>query len=180
MEKPQNQDDNSSEQKNEESGLKKRNFRRICVFCGSSSGNRPSFSAATLELGKQLIDRKIDLIYGGGSVGLMGLISHTVFNGGCNVLGIIPRALLQNEISGETIGEVKTVLDMHERKSEMAKHADAFIALPGGYGTMEELLEIIAWSQLGIHEKPEYKPLHEIVAPRTSWEVDQLSEPSSL
>ncbi|KAL0907032.1 hypothetical protein M5K25_025570 [Dendrobium thyrsiflorum] len=235
MEKPPNQDNNSSEQKNEESGLKKRNFRRICVFCGSSSGNRPSFSAATLALGKQLIDRKIDLIYGGGSVGLMGLISHTVFNGGCNVLGIIPRALLQYEISGETIGEVKTVSDMHERKSEMAKQADAFIALPefdsknkGGYGTMEELLEIIAWSQLGIHEKPvgllnvdgyynsllalfdkgveegfiensakhivvsaenaeelmrkmeEYKPLHEIVAPRTSWEVDQLLEPPSL
>eukprot|EP00268_Persea_americana_P058024 TRINITY_DN6991_c0_g2_i1.p1 TRINITY_DN6991_c0_g2~~TRINITY_DN6991_c0_g2_i1.p1 ORF type:complete len:170 (+),score=43.07 TRINITY_DN6991_c0_g2_i1:211-720(+) len=84
----------------------------------------------------------------------MGLISQIVFDGGCHVLGVIPKALLPHEISGETIGEVKTVADMHQRKSEMAKHADAFIALPGGYGTMEELLEMIAWSQLGIHEKP--------------------------
>ncbi|XP_010909210.1 cytokinin riboside 5'-monophosphate phosphoribohydrolase LOG8 [Elaeis guineensis] len=129
-------------------------FRRICVFCGSRSGNRTTFSDATLDLGKQLVERKIDLIYGGGSVGLMGLISQTVYNGGCHVLGIIPKALQPHEISGETIGEVKTVADMHERKSEMAKHADAFIALPGGYGTMEELLEIVAWSQLGIHDKP--------------------------
>ncbi|XP_017702243.1 probable cytokinin riboside 5'-monophosphate phosphoribohydrolase LOG4 [Phoenix dactylifera] len=129
-------------------------FRRICVFCGSRSGNRTSFSDATLDLGKQLVERKIHLIYGGGSVGLMGLISQTVYNGGCHVLGVIPKALQPHEISGETIGEVKTVADMHERKSEMAKHADAFIALPGGYGTMEELLEIIAWSQLGIHDKP--------------------------
>ncbi|XP_072982565.1 cytokinin riboside 5'-monophosphate phosphoribohydrolase LOG1-like isoform X2 [Typha latifolia] len=132
----------------------KRKFKRICVFCGSRAGNRPSFSDSALDLGKQLVERQIDLVYGGGSVGLMGLISQTVYNGGCHVLGVIPRALLPHEISGETIGEMKTVADMHERKSEMAKHADAFIALPGGYGTMEELLEIIAWSQLGIHDKP--------------------------
>ncbi|XP_043691367.1 cytokinin riboside 5'-monophosphate phosphoribohydrolase LOG1-like isoform X1 [Telopea speciosissima] len=129
-------------------------FKRICVFCGSRAGYKSTFSDATLELGKQLVQRKINLIYGGGSVGLMGLISQAVFNGGCHVLGIIPRALMPHEISGVTIGEVKAVADMHERKSEMAKHADAFIALPGGYGTMEELLEMITWSQLGIHEKP--------------------------
>ncbi|XP_068638595.1 cytokinin riboside 5'-monophosphate phosphoribohydrolase LOG1-like [Aristolochia californica] len=133
---------------------KRRRFRRICVFCGSRSGYNPAFRDAALELGKQLVKRKIDLVYGGGSVGLMGLISQTVFNGGCHVLGVIPRALLPHEILGKTIGEVKTVADMHSRKSEMAKHADAFIALPGGYGTMEELLEMITWSQLGIHEKP--------------------------
>ncbi|KAJ0982321.1 hypothetical protein J5N97_010576 [Dioscorea zingiberensis] len=133
---------------------KKGRFKRICVFCGSRSGNRPSFSHAALQLGKQLVERKIDLVYGGGSVGLMGLVSQTVFKGGCHVLGVIPKALLPHEISGETIGEVKTVADMHERKSVMAKHADAFIALPGGYGTMEELLEMITWAQLGIHEKP--------------------------
>ncbi|XP_077227268.1 putative cytokinin riboside 5'-monophosphate phosphoribohydrolase LOGL10 isoform X2 [Tasmannia lanceolata] len=133
---------------------KKGRFKRICVFCGSRSGNKPNFSDAALELGKQLVERKIDLVYGGGSVGLMGLISQTVFNGGCHVLGVIPMALLPQEISGETVGEVKPVADMHERKSVMAKHADAFIALPGGYGTMEELLEMITWSQLGIHEKP--------------------------
>ncbi|KAB5541028.1 hypothetical protein DKX38_014002 [Salix brachista] len=133
---------------------KKGRFKRICVFCGSNAGHKSSFSDAALELGKQLVRRKIDLVYGGGSLGLMGLISQTVFNGGCHVLGVIPTALMSHEISGETVGEVKTVADMHQRKAEMAKHADAFISLPGGYGTMEELLEIISWSQLGIHEKP--------------------------
>ncbi|XVF79632.1 hypothetical protein PTKIN_Ptkin15bG0004700 [Pterospermum kingtungense] len=133
---------------------KKRRFKTICVFCGSRAGYRASFADATLELGKQLVERNIDLVYGGGSIGLMGLISQTVFNGGCHVLGVIPKALLPHEISGETVGELKAVADMHQRKSEMAKHAEAFIALPGGYGTMEELLEMITWSQLGIHEKP--------------------------
>ncbi|KAJ6670873.1 LOG FAMILY PROTEIN YJL055W [Salix viminalis] len=141
---------------------KKGRFKRICVFCGSNAGHKSSFSDAALELGKQLVRRKIDLVYGGGSLGLMGLISQTVFNGGCHVLGVIPTALMSHEISGETVGEVKTVADMHQRKAEMAKHADAFICPScfcvifslGGYGTMEELLEIISWSQLGIHEKP--------------------------
>ncbi|KAH7653791.1 Cytokinin riboside 5'-monophosphate phosphoribohydrolase LOG protein [Dioscorea alata] len=143
----------SEVEKGVENGKKYR-FRKICVFCGSRSGNKPSFSEAALQLGKQMVERKIDLVYGGGSIGLMGLISQTVFNGGCHVLGVIPSALLPLEISGETIGEVRTVADMHERKSVMASHADAFIALPGGYGTMEELLEMITWYQLGIHEKP--------------------------
>ncbi|KAL5219349.1 hypothetical protein ABZP36_020033 [Zizania latifolia] len=128
--------------------------RTICVFCGSRPGNRPSFSAAALDLGKQLVERQLDLVYGGGSGGLMGLVSKTVHDGGRHVLGVIPSALLPQEVSGETFGEVKVVRDMHERKSEMAKHADAFVALPGGYGTIEELLEIIAWAQLGIHNKP--------------------------
>ncbi|XP_059649116.1 cytokinin riboside 5'-monophosphate phosphoribohydrolase LOG1-like isoform X2 [Cornus florida] len=202
----------------------KRRFKRICVFCGSRAGYKSAFSDAALELGKQMVERKINLVYGGGSFGLMGLISRTVFDGGCHVFGVIPKALLPHEISGETIGEVKTVADMHQRKSEMAKNADAFIALPGGYGTMEELLEMITWSQLGIHEKPvgllnvdgyynsllalfdkgveegfiedsarhivlsadtaeelikkmeEYAPIHDRVAPRESWEVDQLLE----
>jgi len=142
------------EQKAEASTGKQSKFTTLCVFCGSRTGNRPSFSDAAVELGKLLVKRKIDLVYGGGSVGLMGLISQAVYDGGCHVLGIIPRTLLPHEISGEGVGEVKTVADMHERKSEMSKHADAFIALPGGYGTMEELLEMIAWAQLGIHEKP--------------------------
>ncbi|GMN53620.1 hypothetical protein TIFTF001_022753 [Ficus carica] len=155
---------------------KKGRFKRICVFCGSRAGYKSAFSDAALELGKELVERKIDLVYGGGSIGLMGLVSRTVFDGGCHVLGVIPTALLPHEISGETIGEVKTVADMHQRKSEMEKHADAFIALPGGYGTMEELLEMITWSQLGIHDKPEYAPVHDKVAPRQSWEVDQSGE----
>ncbi|KAL5760455.1 hypothetical protein ACOSP7_018968 [Xanthoceras sorbifolium] len=206
---------------------KKTRFKKICVFCGSRAGYKPSFTQAALQLGKHLVERKIDLVYGGGSVGLMGLISQTVFNGGCHVIGVIPKALMPHEISGETIGELKTVADMHQRKSEMAKLADAFIALPGGYGTMEELLEVITWSQLGIHEKPvgllnvdgyynsllalfdkgveegfiddsarnivvmadnaqeliqkmeEYAPVHDKVAPRQSWQVDQLLEPAT-
>ncbi|KAK6945467.1 LOG family [Dillenia turbinata] len=101
-----------------------------------------------------LVSKKIDLVYGGGSVGLMGLISRIVFNGGCHVLGVIPKALKPHEISGDAVGEVIIVADMHQRKKEMSKDADAFIALPGGYGTIEELLEIVVWSQLGIHEKP--------------------------
>ncbi|CAN6539643.1 hypothetical protein ACFX13_016843 [Malus domestica] len=133
---------------------KRSQFRRICVFCGSNSGRRKVFSDAALELGNELVKRKIDLVYGGGSVGLMGLISQTVYDGGCHVLGVIPKALMPLEISGPSVGEVRTVTDMHERKALMAQEADAFIALPGGYGTMEELLEIITWAQLGIHRKP--------------------------
>ncbi|XP_044340939.1 probable cytokinin riboside 5'-monophosphate phosphoribohydrolase LOGL1 isoform X1 [Triticum aestivum] len=166
-----------------------RKFGRICVFCGSNSGNRAVFGDAALELGQGLVTRGVDLVYGGGSIGLMGLIAQTVLDGGCHVLGylagrlclyivpyivvalcnlpngvcislfdcfcrVIPRALMPLEISGASVGEVKIVSDMHERKAEMARQADAFIALPGGYGTMEELLEMITWSQLGIHDKP--------------------------
>ncbi|XP_040991844.1 probable cytokinin riboside 5'-monophosphate phosphoribohydrolase LOGL1 isoform X2 [Juglans microcarpa x Juglans regia] len=129
-------------------------FQRVCVFCGSNSGKRKIFSDAALDLGRELVERKMDLVYGGGSVGLMGLVSQTTFDGGCHVLGVIPSALIPIEISGQAVGEVLIVSDMHERKAEMARRADAFIALPGGYGTMEELLEMITWSQLGIHDKP--------------------------
>ncbi|XP_021278717.1 cytokinin riboside 5'-monophosphate phosphoribohydrolase LOG8-like [Herrania umbratica] len=129
-------------------------FKRVCVFCGSNSGNRKIFSDAALDLGRQLVERKMDLVYGGGSIGLMGLVSQTVYDGGRHVLGVIPTALVSVEISGHAVGEVLVVSDMHERKAEMARRADAFIALPGGYGTMEELLEMITWSQLGIHHKP--------------------------
>ncbi|KAL6011880.1 Cytokinin riboside 5'-monophosphate phosphoribohydrolase log3 [Asimina triloba] len=120
------------------------------------------------------VSRQVDLVYGGGSIGLMGLISQAVHNGGRHVLGIIPKTLMSKavwfdvlcsllllasflsfiSITGETVGEVKPVADMHERKAEMARHSDAFIALPGGYGTLEELLEVITWAQLGIHDKP--------------------------
>ncbi|KAH7306480.1 hypothetical protein KP509_22G015100 [Ceratopteris richardii] len=134
--------------------LKKSRFRRICVFCGSSSGNKRIFSDAALELGRELVDRKINLIYGGGCVGLMGIVSKTVHDGGCHVLGVIPKALTSHEICGETVGEVRIVQDMHQRKAEMAREAEAFIALPGGYGTLEELLEMTTWVQLGIHNKP--------------------------
>ncbi|KAG8082700.1 hypothetical protein GUJ93_ZPchr0014g46747 [Zizania palustris] len=129
-------------------------FRRICVFCGSSQGKKKSYQDAAVELGKELVARNIDLVYGGGSVGLMGLVSQAVYNGGRHVIGVIPKTLMPREITGETVGEVKAVSDMHQRKAEMGRRSDAFIALPGGYGTLEELLEVIAWAQLGIHDKP--------------------------
>ncbi|PWZ41106.1 putative cytokinin riboside 5'-monophosphate phosphoribohydrolase LOGL6 [Zea mays] len=129
-------------------------FRRICVFCGSSQGRKKSYQDAAVELGEELVSRNIDLVYGGGSVGLMGLVSRAVYNGGRHVIGVIPKTLMPREITGETVGEVKAVADMHQRKAEMARQSDAFIALPGGYGTLEELLEVIAWAQLGIHDKP--------------------------
>ncbi|KAL2318847.1 hypothetical protein Fmac_032723 [Flemingia macrophylla] len=132
----------------------KSRFTRICVFCGTSPGKNPSYQLAAIQLGKQLVERKIDLVYGGGSIGLMGLISQVVFDGGRHVLGVIPTTLMPREITGETVGEVRAVSGMHQRKAEMARQADAFIALPGGYGTLEELLEVITWAQLGIHDKP--------------------------
>ncbi|KAA3455227.1 cytokinin riboside 5'-monophosphate phosphoribohydrolase LOG7-like [Gossypium australe] len=132
----------------------KSKFKRICVFCGSSSGKKASYQEAAVELGKELVERRIDLVYGGGSVGLMGLVSQAVHDGGRHVLGVIPRTLMPTVITGESVGEVRAVSDMHQRKAEMARQADAFIALPGGYGTLEELLEVITWAQLGIHRKP--------------------------
>ncbi|XP_010935234.1 cytokinin riboside 5'-monophosphate phosphoribohydrolase LOG3 isoform X2 [Elaeis guineensis] len=129
-------------------------FKRVCVFCGSSTGKRNCYQDAAVELGKELVARKVDLVYGGGSIGLMGLVSEAVHRGGGHVIGIIPRTLMGKELTGETVGEVKAVASMHQRKAEMARHSDAFIALPGGYGTLEELLEMITWAQLGIHNKP--------------------------
>ncbi|KAL2900080.1 Cytokinin riboside 5'-monophosphate phosphoribohydrolase LOG7 [Bienertia sinuspersici] len=106
------------------------------------SGKKLSYQEAAVELGNELVERRIDLVYGGGSVGLMGLVSQAAHDGGRHVLGVIPKSLVLKEITGETVGEIKTVSNMHQRKAEMAKQADAFIALPGGYGTLEELLEV--------------------------------------
>ncbi|WRX31509.1 LOG family - like 7 [Theobroma cacao] len=133
-------------------------FKRVCVFCGSSTGKRNCYREAALELGKELVSRRLDLVYGGGSVGLMGLVSQEVHRGGGHNYPQNsdekrgPKSFLL--ITGETVGEVKPVADMHQRKAEMARHSDCFIALPGGYGTLEELLEVITWAQLGIHDKP--------------------------
>ncbi|KAJ8773595.1 hypothetical protein K2173_005841 [Erythroxylum novogranatense] len=131
-------------------------FKTVCVFCGSNLGNKTIFRDAALDLGRQLVQRRMNLVYGGGSVGLMGLVSQTVYDGGFHVLGFIPTALVPLEISGHshTVGEVMIVADMHERTAEMAKRVDAFVALPGGYGTLEEPFKMITWSQLRIHNKP--------------------------
>ncbi|XP_023532490.1 cytokinin riboside 5'-monophosphate phosphoribohydrolase LOG5-like [Cucurbita pepo subsp. pepo] len=132
----------------------KSRFKRVCVFCGSSTGKRGCYRDAAIDLAQELISRRLELVYGGGSIGLMGLVSQAVHCGGGRVMGIIPRTLMNKEITGETVGEVRPVDNMHQRKAEMARHSDCFIALPGGYGTMEELLEVITWAQLGIHDKP--------------------------
>ncbi|RZC55018.1 hypothetical protein C5167_013873 [Papaver somniferum] len=134
--------------------MRKSRFNSICVFCGSSTGKRDCYRDAALDLGKELVSRRLRLVYGGGSIGLMGLVSQAVHQGGGHVLGIIPKTLMGKELIGETFGEVIAVANMHERKAEMARHSDCFIALPGGYGTLEELLEVISWAQLGIHDKP--------------------------
>ncbi|KAI3894477.1 hypothetical protein MKX03_013808 [Papaver bracteatum] len=137
-----------------DNGIRSSKFKTMCVFCGSNPGNRKVFTDAAVGLGAEMVERKINLVYGGGSVGLMGSISRRVHEGGCHVLGVIPRALVPVEISGQPVGEVKEVSNMHERKAVMVKESDAFIALPGGYGTMEETLEMITWPKLGIHTKP--------------------------
>ncbi|CAN1770890.1 Cytokinin riboside 5'-monophosphate phosphoribohydrolase LOG5 [Linum perenne] len=135
-------------------GLTKSKFKRVCVFCGSSTGKKDCYRDAAVELAQELVEKRLDLVYGGGSIGLMGLVSQAVHRGGGNVLGAYLMVGVYIQITGETVGEVKAVADMHQRKAEMARHSDCFIALPGGYGTLEELLEVITWAQLGIHDKP--------------------------
>jgi uncharacterized protein (TIGR00730 family) len=129
-------------------------FSRVCVFCGSSPGKKAAYQLAAVQLGQLLVEHGIGLVYGGGSMGLMGLVSRTVHGGGGHVIGVVPNTLLPRELIGETPGEVRAVSGMHQRKAEMARRSDAFVALPGGYGTLEELLEVITWAQLGIHDKP--------------------------
>ncbi|EFA84144.1 Conserved hypothetical protein [Heterostelium album PN500] len=126
----------------------------ICVFCGSRPGDSEVFTEVTKKLGEEMNRRKYGLVYGGGNVGLMGTISETIHNGGGRVQGIIPHGLAPKEISGTSMGEVVYVEDMHSRKKIMYERSDAFIALPGGIGTFEELFETLTWIQLGIHSKP--------------------------
>ena len=129
-------------------------FASVCVYCGSSTGTKPEFLNAAVALGASLAARSIRLVYGGGSVGLMGAVSTSAHARGGSVLGVIPTALEPVEVSGGSVGEVMVVRDMHERKAAMASAADAFVAMPGGFGTLEELLEMITWQQLGYHKKP--------------------------
>ncbi|GFR50464.1 hypothetical protein Agub_g12686 [Astrephomene gubernaculifera] len=131
-------------------------LRKLGVFCGASPGSDPKYMASARALGEQLVRENIGLVYGGGTVGLMGEIARTVQAGlgDDGVLGVIPRALTPREVSGSMIGRTHIVEDMHTRKAMMAQHADGFIGLPGGFGTLEELLEVVTWQQLGFHTKP--------------------------
>jgi len=129
-------------------------MKRICVFCGSSLGSRAEYRAVTEELGVELVRRNIGLVYGGGNVGLMGVIADAVLRAGGEVQGVIPEHLMAREVGHKGLAQLHVVHTMHERKALMADLADAFIALPGGFGTLEEFCEIVTWSQLGLHAKP--------------------------
>lgn len=126
----------------------------ICVFCGSSAGHNGVYTSAAEQLGDELVRREMALVYGGGSVGLMGTIAHRVAAGGRPVTGILPRALQGRELAGDTIGTLHLVDSMLERKQMMTELSHAFVAMPGGFGTMDELFEVITWGQLGIQSKP--------------------------
>ena len=129
-------------------------LRSICVYCGSSLGTKEIYRQAAEELGREMVSRGIRLVYGAGSVGLMGVLARTVFDRGGEVFGVIPAPLSSRETAGDAIGDVVIVDTMHERKAQMTDAADAYIAMPGGFGTLDELFEAITWGQLGIHRKP--------------------------
>lgn len=129
-------------------------MRRVCVFCGSSPGKSPAYLDAARATGRALAERGIGLVYGGGSVGLMGAIADATLEAGGHVTGVIPRALELRELAHRRLTALHVVGSMHERKAKMAELADGFIALPGGMGTLEELAEILTWAQLGLHARP--------------------------
>jgi uncharacterized protein (TIGR00730 family) len=129
-------------------------MQRVCVFCGSKVGNAPMYRDAAERLGGVLVARGLELVYGGGSVGLMGVLADTVLAAGGAVTGVIPGMLATEELLHPRVKDMHVMPSMHARKARMEELSDAFIALPGGYGTFEELLEIVTWAQLGIHNKP--------------------------
>lgn len=129
-------------------------MRSVCVFCGSSRGANPAIIAAAQQFGALLAERDIELIYGGGSVGLMGELADSVLSNGGRVVGVIPQFLLDKEVGHVGLTQLKVVNTMHERKALMAELSDAFVALPGGIGTFEEFFEVWTWGQLGLHAKP--------------------------
>jgi uncharacterized protein (TIGR00730 family) len=128
-------------------------LRRLCVFCGSSPGIQTSYAQAADDMGRLLAERGIDLIYGGGNVGLMGRIADACLSHGGRAIGVIPKALAAKELAHGGLTELHVVESMHERKALMADLADAFVAMPGGYGTWEEFCEVLTWSQLGLQRK---------------------------
>lgn len=129
-------------------------IQRICVFCGSSRGRHPGYLVAAAALGSALAQRGIGLVYGGASVGLMGEVAGAALAAGGDVIGVMPRALVDREVAHRGLADLRVVGSMHERKAMMAELADGFVALPGGLGTLEELFEIWTWAQLGDHAKP--------------------------
>lgn len=129
-------------------------MKHICVFCGSSSGVHPEYRIATKQLAEELVQRGIGLVYGGGKLGLMGHLADSVLSAGGEVVGVIPEHLMSWEVGHNGLSKLHIVPSMHERKELMADLSDAFIALPGGFGTLEEFCEMLTWTQLGLHAKP--------------------------
>ena len=129
-------------------------MRRICVFCGASTGNNPAYQAAAVAMGQTLAANEIDLVYGGGNKGLMGMVADATIDSGGRAFGVIPKALVDKEEAHTRLSEQFIVNTMHERKMMMATLSDGFIAMPGGFGTLEEFIEIITWAKLGFHQKP--------------------------
>ena len=127
---------------------------RLCVFCGSSTGSNPAFANAAQVLATELARREIEIVYGGGNVGLMGVVADAALAAGGRVTGVIPHGLVSRELAHPGVTTLHVVKSMHERKALMAELSDGFIALPGGFGTLEEFCEAVTWTQLGIHEKP--------------------------
>jgi hypothetical protein len=129
-------------------------LKRICVFCGSSFGARPGYAAAARSLGTLLAEKRVSLVYGGSKVGLMGAVADAALTAGGEVIGVMPQSLVFKELAHQGISDLRVVGSMHERKALMAELSDAFIALPGGYGTLEEFCEVLTWTQLGLQRKP--------------------------
>ncbi|HEV8544358.1 MAG TPA: TIGR00730 family Rossman fold protein [Verrucomicrobiae bacterium] len=129
-------------------------MKRVCVFCGSNSGARAVYAAAAALMGEVLAGRDLELVYGGGHIGLMGAVADAVLRGRGHVIGVIPQALVARELAHRGVQDLRVVDSMHERKALMAQLADGFVALPGGFGTLEEFCEVLTWAQLGLHRKP--------------------------
>jgi hypothetical protein len=126
---------------------------RLCVFCGSSAGRHPAYADAARALATELAHRQIEIVYGGGNVGLMGVLADAALAAGGRVIGVIPHGLVSRELAHQGLSDLHVVASMHERKALMAELADGFVALPGGFGTLEEFCEVVTWTQLGIHRK---------------------------
>jgi uncharacterized protein (TIGR00730 family) len=129
-------------------------MKQICVFCGSNAGNKPIYADAARQVGAALARRKLVLVYGGGQIGLMGIVADATLAAGGEVIGVIPRALATKELAHTGLTELRVVGTMHERKALMAELSDGFIALPGAFGTLDEFCEILTWAQLGLHANP--------------------------
>ena len=129
-------------------------MKRVCVFCGANAGTRAEYGAAARALAEVLARRGLGLVYGGGNIGLMGMLADAMLHAGGEVIGVIPQQLVARELAHRGVTRLHVVDDMHQRKAMMNELADAFVALPGGFGTLEEFFEILTWAQLGIHRKP--------------------------